>query len=123
MTPEVAAALKTDKTVDIITTGRNSGEKRRIEIWFFYVAGKYVITGTPGPRGWFANLKANPEFELVLKGSVDATLIARAVPITDREDRQYIFSAPETAWYRKQVDSVSELINDAPLVEVFFDKN
>lgn len=120
MTPEIEAALRSDRTVDIITTGCKTGEKRKIEIWFFYVAGKYVITGTPGRRDWLANLKAQPEFDLCLKQSVEATLRARASLVTDREDRQYIFSAPETAWYREKVDSVSDLINDSPLVEIEF---
>lgn len=120
MNPEVQRALRSDRTIDIVTIGRKSGEQRRIEIWFFYVAGKYVITGTPGKRDWFANLLTHNEFDFCLKESLQTTLKAKATPITDRKDRQYIFSAPETAWYREQVDSVSELINSSPLVEIEF---
>ncbi len=120
MTPEVESALRSDRTVDIVTTGKKSGKPVRIEIWFFHVAGKYVITGTPGKRDWFANLQARPEFEFCLKESVQATLNAKARVVTDREDRQYIFSAPETAWYRERVDAVSDLINHSPLVEIEF---
>ena len=120
MDPEVKRALQRDRTIDIVTTGRKSGQPCKIEIWFLYVAGKYVITGTPGPRGWFANLKANPEFDFCLKESVQATIRAKATPITDREDRHHIFSAPETKWYRDQVESVGELIDKSPLVELTF---
>ena len=120
MDPQIEQALQTERTIDIVTLGRSSGERRKTEIWFFYVAGKYVITGTPGKRDWYANLLANPEFEFCLKGSVSETLKARAIPISDREGRHYIFSAPETEWYRKQVTSVAELIDSSPLVEIEF---
>ncbi len=120
MDPEIASALQRDRTIDIVTTGRKTGQPCKIEIWFLYVAGKYVITGTPGPRDWFANLRANPEFDFCLKESVQATIRAKAIPITDREDRHHIFSAPETKWYRDQVESVGELIDKSPLVEITF---
>lgn len=120
MRPEIEAALRTERTIDIVTTGRQSGKPVRIEIWFFWVAGKYVITGTPGQRDWFANLQAEPHFLFCLKGEVKAELNARAKVITDRQDRQFIFSAPETQWYRDQVDSVSALIDNSPLVEIEF---
>ena len=34
MNDEVKAALASGKVIDITTTGRKSGEARRIEIWF-----------------------------------------------------------------------------------------
>jgi len=46
---------------------------------------------------------------------------ARAVEITDVNDRRYIMSAPATQWYRDQVGSVDELVAQSPMVEVFFD--
>jgi hypothetical protein len=122
MTPEIEAALRSEKTVDIITTGRKSGQPQKIEIWYFYTAGKYIITGTPGPRGWYANLLADPALIFCLKGEVKAELQALAIPVLDREDRQHIFSTPETSWYRSQVSSISELINDSPLVEIRFEE-
>jgi hypothetical protein len=85
------------------------------------VEGRYFITGTPGPRGWYANLRADPAFTFHLKRGMSADLPARAVPVTDREERQRILSAPETAWYRDQVGSVDELVVGSPLVEVEFE--
>ena len=120
MQARIKAALKADRTIDIVTIGAKSGQPRSTEIWFFHVAGKTVITGTPGKRDWYANLLVNPEFDFCLKESINETLKARATPITDRQDRHYIFSAPETIWYLQQVNSISELIDASPLVEIEF---
>ncbi len=129
MNEEIREALKKDRTVDLITIGAKSGLPRRIEIWFTNVKGRIIICGTPSaaggkgsyvPRDWLANLKANPEFTFCLKESIQAELPARAVEIVDPEDRRYLMSAPETKWYRDQVDSVDDLVNASPIVEVFF---
>jgi hypothetical protein len=93
------------------------------------ISGRIIICGTPdaegknGPRtrrDWLANLKANPEFLFCLKESLTIQLPARAVPIVDREARRQLMNAPETKWYRQQVDSVEDLIEASPIVEVFF---
>lgn len=131
MNEKIKNALKTDKTIDIITTGAKSGQPRRKEIWFHNIGGRIIICGTPsggGAKGarvrrdWLANLKANPAFTFVLKESVQAELPARAVEITDPEERRAIFSAPETRWYRDQGISVEELAEGGPVVEVFFEE-
>lgn len=122
-------ALKKDRTIDIITIGAKSGLLRKIEIWFNNVDGRIIICGTPNAKGgsgkrtlrdWLANLRKNPEFTFCLKESLNAELPASAVEIIDPEDRRYLMSAPETEWYREQVDSVEDLVNDSPVVEVFF---
>lgn len=123
------AALRRDRTIDIVTTGARSGLERTTEIWFSNVGGRIIICGTPsaegarGPRAgrdWLANLKRNPEFLFRFKESVNLTLPARADIVTDPADRQEIMSAPETRWYRDQGFSVAELVDAAPIVEVFF---
>ena len=43
-------------TCDVSAIGRRSGEVRRIEIWYVVVDRQIVLTGTPGPRSWLANL-------------------------------------------------------------------
>jgi hypothetical protein len=78
----IQEALQTDRTIDITTTGRNSGQSRRIEIWFHNVDGAIYITGTPGTRDWYANLVTDPSFFFHLKESTQADLAARATPIT-----------------------------------------
>jgi hypothetical protein len=67
-------ALARDRVIDITTTGRKSGQPRRIEIWFHRLDGRLFITGLPGHRSWYANLLANPAFTFHLKGSAKADL-------------------------------------------------
>lgn len=125
----VKEALSKDRTIDIITIGAKSGLPRRIEIWFTNINSRIIICGTPSasgskgsytPRDWLANLRAHPEFIFCLKESLQIELPAKAVEILDREDRRYLMSAPETRWYRDQVESVDELVDKSPIVEVFF---
>ena len=122
-------ALAADQTIDIVTRGAKTGERRRTEIWFTRVGGEIIIAGTPAgdgtpsprrPRDWLANLTAHPELEFVLKESVQATLPAVATVITDRDERTRIFSAPETAYYREQTGSLDRLVDEAPLVRITF---
>lgn len=131
LSDDIRTALQHDRTIDIITTGARSGLPRRTEIWFTNVGGRIIICGTPDaggkrgaytPRDWLANLKAHPDFTFCLKESVQVELPARAVVITDPDDRRRLMTAPATQWYRDQVDSVEELVESSPIVEVFFDK-
>ncbi|MCB0104163.1 MAG: nitroreductase family deazaflavin-dependent oxidoreductase [Anaerolineales bacterium] len=126
---EIQKALLTDRTIDIVTIGAKSGLARRTEIWFTNINGRIIICGTPNakgdkgrysPRDWLANLRANPEFTFCFKESLQLELLATAVEIIDPEDRRYLMSAPETKWYRDQVDSIDDLVADSPIVEVFF---
>lgn len=125
---KVREALRKDRTIDIITIGAKSGLPRKIEIWFTNVNGRIIICGTPdakgekgqySPRDWLANLRAHPDFTFCFKESIQIELPAKAVEIVDPEDRRYLMSAPETKWYRDQVESVDELVNYSPIVEVF----
>jgi deazaflavin-dependent oxidoreductase (nitroreductase family) len=99
MDPNVAKALEIDRssgarerTVDITTIGRRSGEPRRIETWFHRVDGTVYLTGTPGPRGWAANLEAEPAFTFHLKNGVEADLPAHATQIVDEAERRRILA-------------------------------
>jgi hypothetical protein len=91
MDERVRRALASDRTIDITRTGRSSGLPRRIETWFYRVGDRIYLTGSPGRRGWYANLLANPDFTFHLKQSVAADLPARATPITDPAQRRAIF--------------------------------
>ncbi len=127
--PEVQQALRTDRTIDIVTTGAKTGLQRRTEIWFTYIDDRIYICGTPGatgdggphkPRDWLANLIAHPDFLFCLKESIQAELPAHAIVIRDPQERRRIMSAPATQWYRDQVSSVDELVDGSPIVEVIF---
>ncbi len=126
---KIQDALQNDRTIDIITIGAKTGLPRRIEIWFTNVNGRIIICGTPNakgekghysPRDWLANLRAHPDFTFCLKESLQIELPAKAVEIVAPEDRRNLMSAPETQWYRDQVDSVDELVKYSPIIEVFF---
>lgn len=117
-------ALNTDRIIDITTTGRQSGEARRIEIWFHRLDGKFYITGTPGrARSWYANLVAHPAFTFHLKKTVQADLAATARPVTDPAEREAVFSGILGALPDLTVGAnhaKSEWVEHSPLVEVTF---
>jgi hypothetical protein len=116
MDDAVAAALERDRVVDITTTGPHTGEPRRLEIWIHHLAGRHYITGTPGPRAWYANLVAHPRFVLHLKESATADLPASARPITGDEERREVFGVllPNLPFETK----LHEWLAGSPLVEV-----
>ena len=117
-----------DRTVDITTTGRRSGEPRRIEIWFHHIYGKYYLTGIPGKRDWYINLIANPHFTFHLKNDVRADLPATAIPITEEAERRRIFTyiiddftQPDNPAGLSQQPHLEEWMAGSPLVEISFD--
>ena len=122
-------ALEVDRTVDIITTGARTGLPRTTEIWFTNVSGRIIITGTPSGvsggrppdrRDWLANLVAHPDFLFCLKESVQVQLTARGTPVRDPVERRALMLAPQTRWYREQGDSVEDLVEHSPIVDVRF---
>jgi len=120
MDDRIEKALNRDNTIDITTIGRKSGRPQRVEIWFKQVNGRTYITGTPGPRDWYANMLANPHFTFHLKQSVRADLLARARPVLAEAERRQILADPVMAWYHGQVNSLEDLVAGSPLVEVLF---
>ena len=92
MDEDIQRALTRDRTIDITTTGRKSGQLRRTEIWFHHLDRRLYITGTPGRRDWYANLLAHPEFTFHLKQTVQADLPARATPILEPAQRREILA-------------------------------
>jgi deazaflavin-dependent oxidoreductase (nitroreductase family) len=122
MDDHIEMALDRDKTIDITTVGRISGQPQRTEIWFKRINGRTYITGTPGPRDWYANMLANPHFTFHLKQSIQADLPARARPVLDEAERRQILADPVMDWYQRQVNSLEDLVAGSPLVEVLFEE-
>ena len=83
-----------DRTIDITTTGRRSGEQRRIETVFRRVDDSIYLSGIPAPqpRAWLLNLAAEPHFIFHLKRGVVADLPATATVITDPAERRRILT-------------------------------
>ena len=116
MEQQIDEGLKQDRTIDITTIGRKTGAKRRIEIWFFNIDGRIYITGSPGTRGWYANIMANPKITLHLKCTVRGNIPGRAHPVTDTKERQQVLLA-----IFDELDGDRDLdmwISRSPLVEV-----
>lgn len=91
MEPEVRHALERGGIADITTTGRKTGQPRRIEIYFHHFDGRFYLTGRHGrKRDWEANIIATPEFTLHLKRGVTADVPVRGWPEPDPEVRAQI---------------------------------
>ena len=116
MDEKVVLALKQDQVIDITTTGRKTGELRRIEIWFHNIDGRLFITGTPGKRSWFANLSAHPDFTFHVKQSAKADLPARARVIDAEPERREIMARILAKLNRH--DDLEAWVSQSPLVEV-----
>jgi deazaflavin-dependent oxidoreductase (nitroreductase family) len=119
MDERIQRALENDRTIDITTTGRQSGQPRRIEIWFYRYDGRVFLSGSPGTRDWYANLVANPEFTFHLKGSAEADLPAVAHPITDEAQRREVVRGILDDLGRG-TGNVEGWVAGSPLVEVEF---
>jgi deazaflavin-dependent oxidoreductase (nitroreductase family) len=87
----IEEALGRSRTVDITTTGAKSGRPQRIEIWTWIADGTVYLTGSPGRRDWYANLKANPKLVVHVKSGEPVDLLARARPIEDPDERHEVF--------------------------------
>lgn len=122
MNDPIRRALSSGHVIDITTTGRRSGQARRIEIVFHNVDGRLYITGMPNPnrtRGWIHNLEQDPRLRFHLKGSVQADLMATARVVTDDSERRFVLGwVVANAW--KQMD-VEAMIQHSPLIEVVID--
>ncbi|HVT70993.1 MAG TPA: nitroreductase family deazaflavin-dependent oxidoreductase, partial [Trebonia sp.] len=121
-----AQALAKDQVIDITTTGRKTGQPRRIEIWYHRLDGKYYITGTPGrPRDWYANLVAHPSFLFHLKQSATADLLATARPVTETAERRKVLDGILAALGEMATGpgrEPADWVASSPLVEVTFDR-
>jgi hypothetical protein len=114
----VQHTLTRDRTIDITTRERKTGQLRRTEIWFHHIDGQVYITGTPGRRDWYAHLVAHPEFTFHLKQSIKADIPARAMPILDTARRRAILaSIHQTCGGSRALDA---WVKGSPLVAVQF---
>jgi deazaflavin-dependent oxidoreductase (nitroreductase family) len=122
--PDSSAA---ERTIDITTVGARSGTPRRIEVWFHRVDGRWYLTGMPGPRSWYANVRAHPRFIVHLKHGVRADLPATAVPVDEPTRRRVITAVldlqnqPDLETRVSQRQNLDDWLAHSPLVEIVFD--
>jgi deazaflavin-dependent oxidoreductase (nitroreductase family) len=115
----VRDALSRGGVIDITTTGRKSGQPRRLEIVFHNIDGRLYVSGMPGfKRNYLANLEADPHFTFHLKGPVRADLAATARIITEPAERREVLPDIARIWKR---DDVETMVEGSPLFEVTID--
>lgn len=123
MDETISAALSRGGVIDSTTTGRASGEPRRIEIVFHRIDGRIWISGMPSPRrrSWIANLAADPRLTVHLKGpAAVADLPARARIADDPIERRHVLEQVARAWKRTDLDV---MVATSPLIEVTIDES
>ena len=120
MDDAIRAALRQAQVIDITTTGRRTGQPRRIEIVFHVFDGRIYISGMPRAdrqRAWLQNLRADPRFTFHLKNGPVADLTATARVIDDPAERHAVMPLIARAWRRDPV----EMEAHSPLIEVLID--
>lgn len=119
MDDDVRTALDHNQIIDLTTTGRRTGQPRRIEIFLHNLDGRLVISGQPAPgrtRAWIRNIAADPRVTIHLKGPrVRADVPATARVISDRAERLALIRGVARNWQRTDVDT---MVDHSPLIEV-----
>lgn len=121
MDTEVRQALTKGGVIDMTTTGRRTGEPRRIEIVYHTIDGRIYITGQPRAdrtRAWLLNLESDPHLTVHLKGQITADLPATARIVTDEAERRAVFEYVVTVWKGQDVETMTRY---SPLIEVTFE--
>ncbi len=122
MDDQTRQALSHGQRIDITTTGRRSGQPRRIEIVFHNVGGCLYITGMPHAertRAWLLNLEADPHFTFHLKDTTAADLPATARIITDETERRAVLTEVVKVWKNQDLET---MVRYSPLIEVTFEE-
>jgi deazaflavin-dependent oxidoreductase (nitroreductase family) len=120
MNDQIRYSLSRGHRIDITTTGRKTGEPRRIEIVFHNIDGRLIITGSPRAehkRAWLLNLESDPHLTFHLKrGNALADLPATARVITDDIERRAIADwVVANAWPGMDVEAMTAY---SPMIEV-----
>ena len=116
------AALNQSQVIDLTTTGRRTGQPRRIEIFLHHDDGRLYITGMPRAdrtRDWIHNIAADPHVVVHLKESVVADVPATARVVTDLDERRPFIEAAAKRWRRTDVP---EMLRHSPLIVLTVDE-
>lgn len=113
----IRQVLRHSQTIDITTTGRRSGQPRRLEISLHSIDGRLFVSGMPNPnreRAWLLNLRADPRLTIHLKQLLQGDLPATAREITDEAERRSVLERIARVWRRE----VEPMVLYSPLIEV-----
>jgi deazaflavin-dependent oxidoreductase (nitroreductase family) len=111
MDNDLRSALHQSQVIDLTTTGRRTGQPRRIEIFLHDEDGVLFITGMPRAdrvRDWIHNIEADPRITVHLKQSTEADLPATARVVTDADERRPLIEAAARRWGRTDVPTMME---------------
>lgn len=117
----IRAALDQSQVIDLTTTGRKTGQPRRIEIFLHHDDGRLFITGMPRAdrtRDWIRNISADPHVVLHLKQSTVADVPATARVVDDPDERRPLIEAAARRWGRTDVD---DMMRHSPLIVLAVD--
>ena len=99
------------------TVGPRTGRSRLVELWYVVVEAELVLTGTPGPRAWRANLRVNPAAVVRLPDPEgERAVVAREVTDPHRRRRIIDEAWRLQPWYAEQPYSVEEWVASSPVV-------
>ncbi len=107
--------------IDLTTTGRRTGQLRRIEIVLHNDHGQLFITGMPRAdrtRDWIYNIEADPHAVIHLKQAVVADVPATARVVTDPNERRPLIEAAARRWGRTDVP---DMLRHSPLIVLTVD--
>jgi deazaflavin-dependent oxidoreductase (nitroreductase family) len=115
------AALNNSQVIDLTTTGRRTGQMRRIEIFLHNDHGQLFTTGMPRAdrtRDWIYNIEANANVVIHLKQSVLGDVPATARVVTDPSERRPLIEAAARRWGRTDVP---DMLRHSPLIVLTVD--
>ena len=116
MDDAIRTALHHSQVIDLTTTGRRTGQQRRIEIFLHDDDGRLFISGMPRAdrtRDWIYNIAADPSVIVHLKQSVVADLPATARVITDPDERLPLIEVAVKRWVRTDIEN---MLQHSPLI-------
>ena len=117
----ILAALNHSQVIDLTTTGRRTGQQRRIEIFLHNDDGQLFITGMPRAdrtRDWIYNIEADPHVVIHLKQSVVVDVPATARVVTEPGERRPFIEAAARRWRRTDVP---DMLRHSPLIVLTVD--
>jgi len=117
------AALNRSQLIDLTTTGRRTGQLRRIEIFLHSDDGRLYITGMPRAdrtRDWIHNIEADSHVVVHLKQSVVVDVPATARVVTDPDERRPLIEAAARRWGRTDVP---DMLRHSPLILLTVDNS
>ena len=116
MDERTSAALHHSQVIDLTTTGRRTGQPRKIEIFLHDKDGLLFISGMPRTdrtRDWIHNITADPQLVVHLKQSVAVDIPAAARVVTDPAERRPLMAVAGQRWGRTDVD---DMVDHSPLI-------